>query len=186
MADSSRRTFVGCCAMGLCSAALVPLPAAAADSSAARCAWLQSQLDSARLRYAKFIELLGHEVDAPTRRGLMRALGRECALQYRSQTFDRYQGDVRGFLEAAQAPGGWVEKAEYNEGAGTIRIVDRQKKCSCPLVIEGATPSDQCECTLGWQTETYSRMLGKPVEAELLESVLRGGNRCGFRIRIKT
>lgn len=186
MADYSRRNFVGCCAMGLCSAALVPMPASATEEPAdSRAKWLQSQWDAARLRYAKFIEVLGHEVDAPTRRRLLRSLGRECAMQYRDQTWDRFNGDIKGFLEAVQKPEGWVEKAEYDEKAGTIRVVDKQKKCACPLVSQGTTSGDQCECTLGWQTETYSRILGKPVEAELEESILRGGKRCVYRIRVK-
>jgi predicted hydrocarbon binding protein len=187
MSDMKRRDFVSCCAVSLCSSALVPIPVAAEENACdSRSAWLQSQLDSARVRYAKFIDVIGHEVDEPTKRRLLRALGRECALQYRGQTFDRYQGDIKGFLKAAQEPSGWVEKAEYDEQAGTIRIVDKQKRCSCPLVMQGTTPSDQCECTLGWQTETYSRILGRPVEAEVEESILRGGKRCVFLIRIKT
>ena len=63
----------------------------------------------------------------------------------------------------------WAEKTEYNERTGTIRIVARSKNCTCALVEKGLTPSDQCECTLGWQKQTYSAILGKPVEAELEE-----------------
>jgi hypothetical protein len=51
-------------------------------------------------------------------------------------------------------------------------------------VKPGVTPPDFCNCTLGWQKEAYSAILGRPVEAELEESILRGGSRCVFRIRI--
>jgi hypothetical protein len=185
MTDLKRRDFVACCAMGVCSAALVTLPATAEEPADARSIWLQSQLDAARLRYAKFIEVLSHEVDAPTKRRLLHAMGRECAAQFSGQTWDRYKGDINGYLKAVQGPDGWVEKAEYNERAGTIRIIDKQKKCTCPLVSQGKTPGDQCECTLGWQMETYSRILDRPVEAEVEESILRGGKRCVFLIKIK-
>jgi predicted hydrocarbon binding protein len=37
---------------------------------------------------------------------------------------------------------------------------------------------------LGWQKQTYSAILGKPVEAELEESILRGSGRCVFRIQV--
>ncbi len=89
-----------------------------------------------------------------------------------------------GFLTAIQLPSGWVEKTEYNEATGTIRIFDRSKTCTCTLVDEKFTPSDQCECILGWQKETYSRILGKPVDAVLEESILRGSTRCVFRIQV--
>ncbi|HYH01401.1 MAG TPA: hypothetical protein VD837_19905 [Terriglobales bacterium] len=186
MSDLVRRQFVTCCAAGVCSAAFVSItPTAAAQSAEPDPKWLQSQLDSARLRYAKFIEVLGRELDEATKKRLLQALGRECAIQYRDVTWDKFKGDIKGFLKAVQEPSGWVAKAEYDEQAGTIRIVDRQKRCTCPLVQKSGTPADQCECTLGWQKETYSRILGRPVEAEIEESILRGGSRCVYLIKIK-
>jgi predicted hydrocarbon binding protein len=136
------------------------------------------------VKYAMFIEVLGRELDPATRQRLLRALGRECAIQYRGVTFEKYKGDIKGFLKAVQEPSGWVEKAEYDELAGTIRIIDKQRRCSCPLVSQSRTPADQCDCTLGWQKETYSRILGRPVEAQIEESILRGGKRCVYLIKI--
>lgn len=187
MTELARREFFTCCAMGACAAAVVsiaPLPSAAA-TTAPDAAWLQSQLDAVRVRYAKLLGAIGQELTPEVKSKLLQAMGRECAIQYRSITFDKYQGNIRGFLDAVQQPSGWVEKAEYDEQAGTIRIVDRHPKCSCPLVKPGETSPDQCECTLGWQMETYSRIIGKPVIAEVEESILRGGSRCVFRITIK-
>jgi len=42
-----------------------------------------------------------------------------------------------------------------------------------------------CNCTLGWQQEAFSTVIGKPVTAEIEETVLRGGERCSFRITVK-
>jgi predicted hydrocarbon binding protein len=120
----------------------------------------------------------------PPESASLSAWGAPAPNQFRAITYDKYKNDIRGFLVAIQASNGWVEKAEYNEKTGTIRIVDRSKNCTCPLVEKGLTPSDQCECTLGWQKQTYSAILGKPVEAELEESILRGGSRCVFRIQV--
>ena len=58
---------------------------------------------------------------------------------------------------------------------GTIRIVDKGPGCSRPMVKEGVTPPSFCDCTLGWQEAAYSTILGRPVRAELEESILRGG-----------
>jgi predicted hydrocarbon binding protein len=186
MAEMTRSEFVKCCALGACSCSLVGLTAtgtAAAQSGDSDIDALKAQREAIRIRYAKLLGILDEEVDAPTRKRIFQRLGRACAEQFRTITYDKYKNDIRGFLAAIQAPGGWVEKAEYNEETGTIRIVDRSKTCTCPLVEKGLTPSDQCECTLGWQKQTYSAILGKPVEAELEESILHGSNRCVFRIQ---
>ncbi len=75
-------------------------------------------------------------------------------------------------------------KTEYDEKAGIIRVFDRGPHCSCPLVKEGLTSGAQCDCTLGWQRETYSAILGRPVDAAVEESILRGGKRCVYRITV--
>ena len=77
-----------------------------------------------------------------------------------------------------------LHEAVYDEAKGTIRIVDKGPGCSCPMVKEGVTPPSFCDCTLGWQVEAYSTILGRPVTAELEESVLRGGKKCIYRIKV--
>lgn len=158
--------------------------ASAAESGISEVDALKAQREAIRIRYAKLLGILDEEVDRPTRKRVFERLGRACAEQFRAITYDKYKNDIRGFLAAIQQPSGWVEKAEYNEKTGTIRIIDRSRTCTCPLVEKGLTPSDQCDCTLGWQKETDSAILGKPVEAELEESLLRGGTRCVFRIQV--
>ncbi len=187
MTEMTRSEFLKSCTLGACSCSLVALSAtetAMAESGNSEVDTLKAQRDAIRIRYAKLLGILDEEIDQPTRKRIFERLGRVCADQFRAITYDKYKNDIRGFLAAIQAPGGWVEKVEYNEKAGTIRIFDRFKSCTCPLVEKGLTPSDQCECTLGWQKQTYSAILGKPVEAELEESILRGSTRCVFRIQV--
>jgi hypothetical protein len=175
------------CALSACSCSLVALAAtetAAAESGNSEIDALKAQRDAMRIRYAKLLGILDEEIDQPTRKRIFERLGRVCADQFRAITYDKYKNDIRGFLAAIQAPSGWVEKAEYNEKTGTIRIFDRSKSCTCPLVEKGLTPADQYECTLGWQKQTYAAILGRPVEAELEESILRGSTRCVFRIHV--
>ena len=187
MAEMTRSEFLKGCAVGACSCSLVALSttgAAEAQSADSEVSALKAQREAIRIRYAKLLGILDDEVDAATRKRIFERLGRVCADQFRAITYDKYKGDIRGFLAAIAAPSGWVEKTEYNEKTGTIRIFDRSKTCTCPLVDEKLTPADQCECTLGWQKQTYAAILGKPVEAELEESILRGSNRCVFRIQV--
>jgi len=187
MAEMTRGEFVKCCAAGMCSwvALTVAAPGSAvAQSSDPEMDRLKWQLEAARIRYAKLLGSLDQNVDEATRKKILDSVGRECARQFRSRTFDKYKGDIQGFLKSIQGPDGWVEKVEYDEKAGTIRIYDRSKTCTCPLVKEGLTSAEQCDCSLGWQRETYAAILERPVEAVVEKSILRGDKGCVFRIQI--
>ena len=62
---------------------------------------------------------------------------------------------------------------------------DARADCFCPL--NGAafkTPGAVCNCSLGWQENTWQTLLQKKVRVELKEAVLRGGKRCTFEIHI--
>jgi predicted hydrocarbon binding protein len=186
MPKTTRSEFVKCCLLGACACAV---PAAAADEKPPATAnpeaeRLSGQMDAVRIRYAKLVTILDTTLDQTGKEKAFDQLGRECGRQFRSITWDKYRGNLKGFLEFALGPQGWMAKADYNESAGTLRVVDRSSHCTCPLVKEGLTSATQCLCTLGWQRETYSQILGKPVQAELEESILRGGTKCVFRIRV--
>lgn len=186
MTEITRTDFMKHCLTGLCSCAAIPLlpRAASADATDSEADWLKEQLDAVRIRYAKLLGILDRELPAAQKAKIMRELGRECAQQFRASTFEKYRGNIDGFLQSIQQPDGWVEKVEYDKAAGFIRITDRARKCTCPLVKSGMTPDLQCQCTLGWQEETYSAILGRPVQATLEESILRGAQRCVYRMDI--
>jgi hypothetical protein len=164
--------------------ALISPELALAETSAPNLEQVQGQLEAVRIRYAKLVSILERDLDEATRKRVFDSLGRECARQFRSRTFDKYKGDLSGFLKSVEGPDGWAVKTEYDEKAGTIRVFDRGPHCSCPLVKEGVTSGAQCDCTLGWQRETYSAILGLPVDGTVEESILRGGKRCVFRMTV--
>jgi hypothetical protein len=182
--EVTRNEFLKCCASVCSCLALISPEPFAAETPAPNLEQLQGQLEAVRIRYAKLVSILERNLDEPTRKRVFDSLGRECARQFRSHTFDKYKGDIRGFLKYVEGPDGWAVKTEYDERAGIIRVFDRGPHCSCPLVKEGLTSGAQCDCTLGWQRETYSAILGLPVDAAVEESILRGGNRCVFRITV--
>lgn len=186
MPNTTRSEFLKCCLLGACACAV---PSAAAEEKSAVAAnpeaeWLRGQMDAVRIRYAKLVNILDATLDQPSKEQVFDSLGRECGRQFRSMTWDKYRGNIKGFLDFAQGPEGWMAKADYDEKAGTLRVVDRANKCTCPLVKQGLTSATQCLCTLGWQSETYTQILGKPVHVELEESILRGGTKCVFRIHV--
>jgi predicted hydrocarbon binding protein len=143
---------------------------------------LKQELDGSRERFAILVSLMGETLDSASRDKILARLGRECAQAY-SALFQKYRGDLQGFL--AKIKTAWVEKAEYDEKTGILRVIGKPSPCACPLVKVGRTPADFCNCTLGWQQEAFSTVLGKPVTAEIEETVLRGGKRCSFRITVK-
>jgi hypothetical protein len=183
--EVTRNEFLKCCAAGVCSCgALISAEPARAETSTPNVEQLQGQLEATRIRYAKLVSILEKDLDEATLGKIFDSLGRECARQFRSRTFDKYKGDLRGFLKSVEGPDGWAVKTEYDEEAGIIRVFDRGPHCSCPLVKEGLTSGAQCDCTLGWQRETYSAILGRPVDGAVEESILRGGKRCVFRMTV--
>ena len=183
----NRKDFLKGCVASVCSCAgvsLCGLDAVLGQSANPEAERSNGQLEAVRIRYAKLVEIVGKELDEPTRKRVFNSLGRECALQYRATTFDKYKGDLKGFLDFAQGSGGWMAKAVYDERAGVIMIIDRSQSCTCPLVKKGLTSGLQCECTLGWQEQTYGAILGRRVKASVGESILRGSDKCVFRIEI--
>ncbi|HXJ96189.1 MAG TPA: hypothetical protein VMT20_25400 [Terriglobia bacterium] len=173
------------CAVGICSCAAFTLmpESTQAESGSAEMDALKWKLDAAQKRFAILVGILNERLDEPTRKAIFESLGRQCARQY-SELIGQYKGNLSGFLDEIQKR--WVATAEYDEKAGTIRVVDRSKTCTCPLVNESLTPQSFCDCTLGWQKETYSAILGRTVDAELEESILRGGSRCVFRMQARS
>jgi hypothetical protein len=143
---------------------------------------VSQRAEAARLRFSKLVEILEARLPEQERKQVLHVLGGKCADTYRADLIDRYKGDIRGFLEEGRRH--WMAEADYDEAKGTIRVVDKGPSCSCPMVKVGMTPGSLCDCTLGWQEETYSEILGRPVKAELEESILRGGKRCVYRMTI--
>ncbi|MDR2921250.1 MAG: hypothetical protein LBV72_18045 [Tannerella sp.] len=56
-------------------------------------------------------------------------------------------------------------------------------KCGCKMATEITKNADAlCNCTLGHEKATWSMFFGRPVDAEIVESFLRGGNDCVIKI----
>ncbi len=188
----NRKEFVKDCAAATCAAAGLCCSGAAVKMQAAETSSLacnpkeledtRNRADAARLRFSKLVEIMETRLPQQERVQLLRALGGKCADTYRADLLDRFKGNIHGFLEEGRRH--WMAEANYDELKGTIRIVDRGPSCTCPMVTVGETPGSFCDCTLGWQEEAYSTILGRPVKAELEESILRGGKRCVYKIRV--
>jgi predicted hydrocarbon binding protein len=169
---------------------LVPLAARAADADTVVPAaavpqdyeLLKQQLEGARERFAKLLAVMAGQLDAATRDSLLQSLGKQCSQDY-GPFFSKYRGDLQGFL--AKIKTAWVERTEYDEKTGILRVIGKPAPCACPLVKAGRTPEAFCDCSRGWTQAAFSTVLGKPVSVEIEESILRGGSRCSFRVGIQ-
>jgi predicted ArsR family transcriptional regulator len=152
------------------------------DCNAKEFSEVRERADAARLRFSKLIEIIEARLPEDELKRMLRSLGARCADTYRAALLDRYKGDLEGFL--AEGRRNWMAEATYDKAGGMIRVVDKGPTCSCQMVEVGRTPPSFCDCTLGWQEEAYSEILGCRVKAELEESILRGGKRCVYRIKV--
>ena len=186
-----RSQFLQTCAAGVCGCGLMallpPAPARAEEKKdqpaapSAECEAQKRQLDGARERFAILVTIADEQLDAATRQKMLLRMGRECAKPYVAY-FEKYRGDLKGFL--AEAKAAWLESAEFDEKAGVLRTAGKPAPCACPLAKAGRTPASFCDCSLGWNQAAFSTVIGKPVDVQIEESVLRGGTRCRFRITI--
>jgi len=52
------------------------------------------------------------------------------------------------------------------------------EECSCPLAKAGLDNSYLCNCTLGYTKNIFETLFDKPVEVELVKTILRGDQIC--------
>ena len=174
------------CGMGLCACAASALMAQAsqaaetpqdADRQIKRLQWWQ---DHTRKQFAKLWTLLESHLDEKTRLNLIEQLGRNCASML--GWAKEFKGNPEGFFQRMKERQG--EELSFDKEKGIITITTPERDCVCGLVKNKVTPAYFCQCSIGWQKETYETILGKKVEVELKESVLRGSKRCVFKVHV--
>jgi hypothetical protein len=141
----------------------------------------------------RFFDAVDQTLDEPTRRKLMEANGRSCFIAYAGPprrepvTMERLRawvaenGKERGYsIEGDAIAFEFVSSAETG-GAAPEGV------CLCTLAetqAPGSISPTYCHCSVGYVREMHERIFGKPVAVELVDSVLRGGKRCRFRMTV--
>jgi hypothetical protein len=143
----------------------------------------------------RFFAALDKTVDEASRRKLMVANGRSCFSAYagppkktpgpdaleKFKAWIAEQGKARGYaIEGNIVSFEFVGSAETGQASP-------EKVCLCPTAEAqkaGEISPTFCLCSVGYVQEMHERMLGRPVEVELVDSVLRGGKRCKFRMTV--
>jgi len=138
-------------------------------------------LDHTKKQIAKLWKLLEPHLNEKERLDILEQLGRNCAKSL--GWGEQYKGNPEGFFEHMERSQG--EKFEYDKANGIIKVTTPERDCVCGMVNSKITPAYVCNCSIGWQKQMYETILGKSVDAELKESVLRGSKRCVFEVRIR-
>ena len=94
-----------------------------------------------------------------------------------------YVGNVESFIQFIQEKWGW--KIKYEPVSGLILADENKNQCVCPLVNKdrGVRSSILCYCSEGFAEKMFSKVVGKPVNAEVISSIHRGDKTCQYQIK---
>jgi Family of unknown function (DUF6144) len=142
----------------------------------------------------RFFDVLDQTIDAESRRKLMMANGKTCFREWIQETKQEIKP-----INFEQ----WAEKAANDPKREGLRVEGNiiyfqftgsaetgqespEGICLCPMVESkpaGMSPT-YCLCSVGYVQEMHELRFGRKAEVELLDSVLRGGKRCQFKITV--
>jgi effector-binding domain-containing protein len=89
------------------------------------------------------------------------------------------EGDI---LYATKRP---ADSDTYDKA--TTSAEKRKAACFCPMIrhkLDAGISPTFCNCSAGWFRQTWEGILGKPVQVEILETVLKGDEFCRFAIHL--
>jgi predicted ArsR family transcriptional regulator len=180
-----RKEFLrSACSLGMCSCASLSLLSTTtliANSDDTKKKESDWRIGFIQRRFAKLLEGMNSTVDEQTRKKILEGVGRTCAKE-NSEFFTKFKDNPEGFLEELKQK--WAENTSFDKSAKTIRVTGKkQESCFCPFVEKSITPKDFCNCSIGFNKESFEMVLGKSVNVKIEESILRGGERCTFIIR---
>lgn len=175
-----RKEFLkGVCGLGVCGCVLnlfgaaEPLLAAEAPKEDQRLLFVRYQL-------AKLLGFMAAGAPAGTCAGILEKTGRECAKL--GQLGARFKGDPERYFATAKK--NWGTEFTWDKEKGVVTVAVAEGECGCPLVDPKRTPALWCNCSVGYQQESFEAIFGKPVQVALKESKLSGSKRCVFEVTL--
>jgi hypothetical protein len=112
--------------------------------------------------------------------GILEKSGRECAKLGRLG--EHFKGDPDGYFAAAKK--NWGTEFTWDKQTGIVTVAVAEGDCGCPLVDKKRTPAVWCNCSVGYQKESFEAIFGKPVKVSLKRSKLSGSKRCVFEVAL--
>ncbi len=140
----------------------------------------EPRLRFARYQVAKLIGFMGVGLPAEACAGVIEQTGRECAKL--TQLHARFKNDPEGYFAAGRT--NWGTEFAWDKEKGVITVTVAEGPCGCPLVDAQRTPALWCNCSVGYQKESFETVFSRPVKARLLASKLGGSKRCVFEVTL--
>jgi len=167
------------CGLGVCGC--VANLARSPEARAAESAEVPDQrLAFARYQVANLVRFMAAGSAVPACTDALERTGRECAKLGALGT--KFKGDPEGYFAAAHEA--WGTDFHWDKAKGIVTVSVAEGPCGCPLVDAKRTPPFWCNCSVGYQKESFAALFGHPVQATLTESKLAGGKRCVFEVRV--
>jgi hypothetical protein len=142
----------------------------------------------------RFMTVLDNTLDEETIKKLMMTNGKICYQEWIKSTDQ--QIDVVPYEQ-------WVARVRENVKDGSLQIDGNviyfqymgsaetgeaapENVCLCPMVESkpAGLSKTYCLCSVGYVKEMFEQTFGKPVDVQLVDSVLYGGKRCKFKITV--
>lgn len=176
-----RKEFLrNACGLGVCGCALSLFGAPETLHAEERAAPEDPRLAFTRYQVANMVGFMASEATTGACAEILEKTGRECAKLGQLQA--RFKGNPEGYFAAIKQA--WGTDASWNQEKGIITISVAEGTCACPLVDSTRTPVFWCNCSVGYQKQSFETILGKPVKVALKESKLSGGKRCVFEVTL--
>jgi hypothetical protein len=137
------------------------------------------RIDFMQNRFRDLLYILNDTVDVATYIKALNQLGAKCGEDFAN----RYKDNPEGFFAFIKSM--WAESVDYDREKGIIKVNEKARDtCNCPFIRGKEAPSILCNCSLGTQKKIYESLFGRPVSVSLEKSVLRGDERCSFKIQL--
>lgn len=174
-----RSLLKSACGLGVCGCvfSLRDLPGASAATVGQA---PDQRLAFARHQVAKMVGYMAADATAPACARVLENTGRECARL--GGLSARFKGNPEGYFATARK--NWGTEFSWDKEKGTITVTVAEGECSCPLVDSKRTPPFFCNCSVGYQKESFETVFGRPVQAALKASKLAGSTRCVFEVTL--
>ena len=181
----NRKEFINSlCKLGVCSCAGIGLFAydeVNAKDDNEEIKELKGKFKFTQYRIAKLIEIMYSTLEEKTCQEILEKLGRECGKVF--EVYKKYRGNIEGYIDEVARK--YHKEVKYDQISGRIEIIsDKREDCVCSLATKEFTPPTFCDCSAGLFKEEYETVLEKSVNVGVIESVLRGAERCVFEISI--
>jgi hypothetical protein len=131
------------------------------------------------------LSVLDNCLESEIKANILRACA---AFHYRDARMDeivsQYCGSLEGVIQFLSEQ--WHWQVTYDPANRTIWADENKPYCVCPLVQQGLADvsGTLCHCSEGFAERMFSGVIGRPVEAKVSQSVLRGDPSCVYWIQM--